>query len=43
MYYDSLKYPGYKQIERDFEEDYWHQYPYFRINKLNSKPRNSFS
>ena len=25
--------PEYKDIERDFEEDYWHYYPYFKFKK----------
>lgn len=26
------KIPEYKDIEMDFEEDYWHYYPYFKIS-----------
>jgi hypothetical protein len=27
------KRPQYKNIENDFEEDYWHNYPYFKLKK----------
>jgi hypothetical protein len=31
------KQPEYRTIENDFEEDYWHYYPYFKIKKRDTK------
>lgn len=30
---EERKVPDYKDIELDFEEDYWHHYPYFKFSK----------
>lgn len=35
--------PDYKDIEMDFEEDYWHYYPYFRLKKQDAQPKESSS
>lgn len=28
--------PEYKDIQADFEDDYWHYYPYFKIKTKSS-------
>ena len=33
----QIQHPLYKEIEMEFDQDYWHHYPYFKIQKRKSE------